>query len=827
MRTMPHPPIDEVTRCLEDIRRFDRSRFKFADLGSDGSGQSFELSFSNLAHAVLRDKAPSLLDHEIGFQLLDRKDDNTKAVGVFGFKVGSHTLYVPVFFLEGDLKGHELLYIKEQDLFVPLSEGWLNYLLNRKPNILGDSVNRNTAQLGVLRPDLNRLARSPWKYGSAMPPWAREVFPKFAHTALTDISAELDTHRAEINLPRFCKESASLDQLQWLVQTCRRYPKIARAVVEHHGSLDFISEAVKRAGFRATSASVLGEPPAPSRSRIPPIIGCSVLDPPPEHPIKRGALEVLTYDSTQQTKLPEGLDEEDAERLLRDRMLIKDRRNGDEVSVPYNVRVEQKLSNPRETGVYEVLVKPGTFERCFVAFQPQGPNGRVEFCTIVRLDEGQRNWLNVHPSHVWCASRIEGKEYDTWFDGLRDPDSLPQDKKRYMLIGPRGNATLPFQVENTLGDTEGDPSYAVDFSDHADHRYSGNILYPSHRGDSYSSITESWQSPASRYDKYMDGQRIHLDSKEGTRIRSSMGDVWIPKGYKLLNLKPSEYDKARADAKANDEPVPCGANDQGRSEPPAIRPGSLLDAELGIVTKMATVEMRAVSSGIRIGERIRSPQDTLIHLVMDHGLAEGPSRQIVKNAQALKGRPYVFYIKYAQPFQGDPYLTSGAPTAPGFPEPNMGGENIMGWPGQTMGESEFMLPVDMGPTDNRGLYDIRPEAVGEPMDAAAQNAAGSGQQEVFDTAMIGTMLKAVRDDTMIDRYLPDLVKGLDRLGRILFHFYWNGDQFADRFGRQDMPELEDTLRDTFELMGDTVLFLKQKTIEPYPEEDAADLELSR
>jgi len=40
-----------------------------------------------------------------------------------------------------------------------------------------------------------------------------------------------------------------------------------------------------------------------------------------------------------------------------------------------------------------------------------------------------------------------------------------------------------------------------------------------------------------------------------------------------------------------------------------------------------------------------------------------------------------------------------------------------------------------------------------------------------------------------------------------------------------MPELEDSLRNAFEGLGDVVLFLKQKTIEPYPEEDAQDLNL--
>ena len=90
-----------------------------------------------------------------------------------------------------------------------------------------------------------------------------------------------------------------------------------------------------------------------------------------------------------------------------------------------------------------------------------------------------------------------------------------------------------------------------------------------------------------------------------------------------------------------------------------------------------------------------------------------------------------------------------------------------------------------------------------------------GQKEVFDTHMIGGMLKAVREDSLVDRYLGDLLKALDRLGRVLFMFYWHNEEFSDRYGKQDMPELEDSLRNTFESLGDVTLFLKQKTVEPY------------
>jgi hypothetical protein len=104
-------------------------------------------------------------------------------------------------------------------------------------------------------------------------------------------------------------------------------------------------------------------------------------------------------------------------------------------------------------------------------------------------------------------------------------------------------------------------------------------------------------------------------------------------------------------------------------------------------------------------------------------------------------------------------------------------------------------------------------------------AAQTGQKEVFDTAMVGAMLRAVRDDSLVDRYMGELTKGLDKLGRILFMFYWHGDRFAERYGKSDMPELEDSLRNAFEMLGDVILFLKQKTIEPYPEEAASEIDL--
>jgi hypothetical protein len=98
--------------------------------------------------------------------------------------------------------------------------------------------------------------------------------------------------------------------------------------------------------------------------------------------------------------------------------------------------------------------------------------------------------------------------------------------------------------------------------------------------------------------------------------------------------------------------------------------------------------------------------------------------------------------------------------------------------------------------------------------ARARQASEQGQKEVMDTSVISGLVKTMNVDTVVDGYIGDLMLGLDRVGRILFMFYWHWDKFKERYGQQDMPELEDNLKNVFESLGDLVIFLKQKTIEP-------------
>ena len=205
---------NQLRAILRD--RINNGLFKSAQIGQGGETE-FEQAFSSLAYAYLKDKAPRLLDYLVGFQLVDRNEDNTKAMGVFGFSVGDQWLYAPVFFLNGDLKGHELLYLKNKDAFVPMKENWVNYLISRKPHVLGEQSSESTAELGGLQPDIYGLSMSPSTgFGKrGFDQWSRPFLPVYAATKTASARSLYKSAEANTKL-----------ELDIIITLVRRHPSI-------------------------------------------------------------------------------------------------------------------------------------------------------------------------------------------------------------------------------------------------------------------------------------------------------------------------------------------------------------------------------------------------------------------------------------------------------------------------------------------------------------------------------------------------------------------------------------------------------------------------
>lgn len=870
--------------------------------GDPGNDTQFEQAFSNLAHAYLKDKAPGLLDYEVGFELMERNEDNTKAVGVFGFKVGPQWLYAPVFFINGDLKGHELLFLKDQDQFVPLKENWLNYILRRKPASLGKKTDQNMARLGFLAPDLQAFTRPPTKFAST-----KQAFPTYntsegnkPNTADNNYSSsqpagsplkrdpsasvagwngghggtgleyskpqrdpsrstpgynggqggtgtqgprrpapspmqqpvkqqypgnsgasmgvpggykagsddrkemlegirqlakyactnpEFDPkYKNRLTLKTFLKKEASRGKESYkqlvtsLLNTCQKFPKIAEAVEKVYGS-NFLKEAVETYKNLKTPGVLDG-------------------------PVKvathyKSALTIVVKSFNSSSDGVMGASEEEKKKLITDGVIFNDARSADELAIPYKVQQPTSLENPSNPGVYDLLISPFAMRRVAIFMAPHGPQGRQDFATVVGLDKSEHNWINSHPGNLFIRDPRDGsqdspyslksKNFRDLFEEM-DPISKLKSGNIYIAVSENGDSSVPFTVLKEVGESDGTKTYRVNYKDWA--CQSRPAYLPDVRRSGYAKDLglDSPKVPGG-------GSLMYVTSKPGVRIKGIRGDLYIPGNFKILKLSDSD-------------------NNEG-----AITPGSLTDLQHAIYQKTASLNVRHSGSEVMVNGQRFNPEDALIHLVRDVSMGESHARAILKEAAHKKVVDYRLYkpenagdlIKAAAPGDNIDQTMMGGPASPAFPvEPTGMEQTLMGSVKSTYPSEQSVPAFNPSIQGNNALYDPR---LPDPKTMAiGYNAATTGQKDVFDTSMIGSLVKSVRDDSMVDSHLGDLMKGLDKLGRILFSFYWHRDKFEDRYGKKDLPELEDGLRNSFEQLGDLLLFLKQKTINAYPDE---------
>ena len=774
-------------------------RRKAATLGGEQE-TGFESAFANLAYQYIKDKVPRLIDYMLGFQLVDRNNDNTKAIGVFGFKAGPEWMYAPVFFLNGDLKGHELLYMKKRNQFVPLKENWINDVLSKRPHILGEPSEKKPSELGALLPLISRLSVPPRnnKYASAAPmaDWAKLVLPSFAKFATQNPLRDAK-YASMRGLPELLRENLAIVKGAW-----DRYGSdvgFRLGIDRFYGGAEMFSSALSDLRKKAVSLTpslvqpvkipTLRQAKAQTKKSILPKLAAAddkidvVVD----------ADDVITHNID--------LNEEEREKLLRDPVLIRDHRNGEEVTKAYNVQIESQLQNPHETTRYDVLVRPGGFEQMLVIQNPYAGNGGKSFCVVVRLD-GEKTWLNTHRTNVWTREAESFNEYKKWFDALPDKSEL-EVGGTYVALAGRDQGTCPFVVDKDLGDD----NYRVNWKDYADGPKPRHEVACDQSRDPFLDY-RPWDA------------RVVINGREGSRIKTISGTMYLPESAKIVKIKDPPKPKK------DDEygPMPSCSS----SDPAAIELSNIIDVQNEIVQKTARLKVysdhhEVVLSTDRRGHERFSKTGALVALVKEFGLREDTAREILKTAGVKQAQVYRLVYGPGYPIEKRALRPGGvggnildaSMTAPAQQEPEFATDNVYGSmvPHQYPMTSFDEVPgADMYMTDSR-VYDPY-ESPDPELQMAMQEAATKGQKEVFDIAAFASMLNAVREDSIVDRYLPDLLKGLDRLGRILFMFYWHGEEFQDRYGKADMPEMEDSIRNAFESLGDVTLFLKEKSVNP-------------
>lgn len=821
-----------------------------------------EQDFGRLAYTFLKDRAAALVPYLLGFEVVDREEDGSKAVGIFGFKLNRDYYYVPVFFINNQIKGMDLLFNKRTNSFMPLRESWINYL-----------VNKQTIELGGGRVDKNIRQDFEWPRFDflAIPPSSPSGIPKSASAKLASSFQEFMSEGkakakgiTEKDVPKdqlekgekeegehtkdpAIKKKITLDHLagsdpkyyDHLQEMESEHKKDASAVIRDGfetwnamqaslvDSLDkdaefqaawagAISKLAKVDGLDKTAEgsalvnflSEFGGVPAVNQlmttiNENPGFAKAAMTFYPGVESLfvtkfaQRLDPETKPVKLTVTTEVCDYHDGEERKKLVRDGFVIRDTRSADEVSEVYDVSYDKRFTNPTESGVFNVLMKNGTTTQCWV-FIKSG-FGRDDASLVVETDG--KKYLKAEPSAIFVRDDMITKGPDA-YDKAVDVDKM-EIGKEYVMIDEKMHASRAFTVNAVVAANKERMRMRVRWS------YGSTTRRPDYGHD-----FEKLHDRSHSYPEVMcepDNDYLQFADYIGHKLGQSGDSVVVPSNWKALELdtKPSKAE---------------GSYEAQRVMRDAFSLGTMNDM-IEALNKSAFHKLTVGSDDgleyfVRFDDsfvdgKSMSPKMAMCRLVSAYGLSVNDAEEMMKEARDnFKCKRLVKLAQLAgvqMPYPPatatgiDPY--TGAMTVSPQADVVTGGVYGAPTPQNTMRPG-----FNMG-----GEAQMDQEAAG-----LAQQAAQSGQKQVFDHSAIGGLSKTYDSSAVIDTYLPDMMKAMDRLGRILFLFYWKNEEFVTRYGQQDVAEMEDTIRGVFKNFGDLILKLKQKTIDTDSMDGALD-----
>jgi hypothetical protein len=146
------------------------ARTKIKEAGTQTKDdQAVAEAFAQQAYTAVgnRDRKIMCDPYLLGFEIVDKNEENNRLVGVFAFRVSGEILMVPVFFLNGKIKGQDLLYRKPVNRFYPNTEKWISYFVGRGEDETGRPVDRRNNADARIHLGVDRMSRMPGSYKRA------------------------------------------------------------------------------------------------------------------------------------------------------------------------------------------------------------------------------------------------------------------------------------------------------------------------------------------------------------------------------------------------------------------------------------------------------------------------------------------------------------------------------------------------------------------------------------------------------------------------------------------------------------------------------------
>lgn len=722
--------------------------------------QQIEQNLSEIAVAKISEKNPNLLNYYLGFDVIDKNDDATRAAGIMGFKVGGQLVYIPVFFLNGKIKGMEVMYLKNSDTFVANNEQWVNYLAGQSPEDIGEPVKQNAVMDGETNNTLRIFSRPPASANSK----AASIEDMYDLSVDDLIDQDIALSESGSDLVDFLKKAGE-DVYKEFIKTALDRPEIFSFISKFYDLDD-----LKITFDNNKEASDLDQ--------------------------EGDMIQLLTsHDAMSKVS---NLSTEEKTDLIRRGYKILDKRAEEDKNDLYIGDYRKEFSQVTETGYYDILNHLGDIVKAMVFVSPRsivsGSNGAsmnslgrsYSSQAVIDPDSGKMEWSKQPVYYRSGSEVVKELDEDTKKKIL---EKTGKDLKScsvggtYFLIDHELSIYGPFAVKDKV--TEGKKTTIFAEQDYIP---CGCSDFLSDGGNSYlarnlNSYNDGW------------GNKIYLRSieKEHGLPEFTKGNVvFVPKCCKVIEIKKSTHTE---DKKIND--ISPG-DDKTLQSLLTSRGASLVSIE-----KSASFDVNVLFNDTSMSFRDRS--EVVLDLMKRAELTEEASEKLASEI-FNKGVAKIFAWslprkqKNAYPNMVTPDGAAGA-ARDGTPIQTQQQERV-----QMLESSPGPRPatdMDIGTWNRITDEDIK----------FLERASDSNSRQVFDPAMIGVLVRTSRSQSIVQEYVPELVDNLDRMCRLLLLFYWHNSDFADEYGIDEMADFEDLILSTIKSTAKVVLFLKQRAVE--------------
>ena len=679
-----------------------------------------EQKFGVLANATLTDKMPGLEENSLGFQIVQTEDDDSRAFGVQVYNIGKHLVLVPMFFLDGKIKGGEVMYVKDLNKFFPLTEVEVNNLESGKTFSMGEpeaeaEKNKGTAYRTSTM-ELNWLNSKR----------AGEIGLVDAEDILRMTAAATSGHLPGLKDIAMFGPKAASDFANSLMRT----PQLANALLAAHTPME-IKEALD---------PILAKGEAIEKIRN-----------------TKWGLK-LSFVEDPYSKEAADLSDEQKMLLMKNGIVALDNRKEASVALKERKAV-LRWGTPSSNGRYDLVMKDGSTKKADVVFVGSTEAYEGGLCCAdesgIMVGSPRRRSGLTGKAAVFMDGKVSFQPVqDVCVDLTTATDTSIGDKPSVSAI--RGRVVK--KGERFWGEGK-------DFSRNCVLFYDGkhDVSYKGHIEADDNEVVFSVDGTMNR------PLRLVLTGKPGTMFEKS-GILYIPESAKMVVLE--DYQSA--------DNIGC-------------RPGDVASEAL-VNGGLETVKVASDGRNWRVddshgGTELSGYAPTLKYLMKDIGLREKQANDIMETAKGQArngqlGEPVSFWCKcaFADPAD-DPWFGVG---------------------------DDHFLTLEAG-------------RLGGPLDAGAvsriSKASKTGVKEIIDTQVMSELAKSAYSVDKVHDYLSVFMKALDRICRTLVLFYWHNEDFEERYGKQNLAQLEDALRDNIRSLGDLVNYLRDKTVQ---DEEGAD-----